>query len=545
MANDDSLHIWEMVKPLIHRGYQALDKHFVLAVPAVSFPSAENTADAGIGSPYGQGAAEFKEFFAGVADDFLLTPTGETFPPEYSPYTSTLGYNPQLIPLERIPFVSEKDIDFVYEDFVPSTEINYRKVAEKYNFILKKSFDNFQKKLSGGDKKASDLDRKLKLFIEKSPYIAIDATFYHRGNERYYFYVQLLGAQVAENANYIGDIPVKIPASYVNAFPKAFLKEVTLGVPPDMFVDKAENWGFPVLNPEKMFKGKSLGTAGKLYFDIFDNAFKNNRAGLRIDHFIGVVNPFVIPLDDRLQAGRLFSSEDNPILAKYARHSLDEFAQVAERIILAAAKKNDISNDKIYAEDIGTRPPQIDYVLQKLGWGRMLVSQFVEPENPYHIYRLKNALPNDIAVLDTHDMESVQDFFEKMSDENRAKHAIQLQQDLRFNYAPDLVLPKNLMRMKWAELMASPARRVMTFFTSFTGQEGRFNEPKNDVKWLLRCRADYKQAYFKNLKAGRAYNPFDAICLGLWARGDECFCQNKDLIDDLRAAESELLASIE
>ena len=142
-------------------------------------------------------------------------------------------------------------------------------------------------------------------------------------------------------------------------------------------------------------------------------------------------------------------------------------------------------------------------------------------------------------------MESVQDFFGKMSAFDRAKHAVQLQQDLRFNYAPDLAEPKNLMRMKWAELMMSPARRVMTFFTSFTGQEGRFNEPKNDVKWLLRCRVDYKQAYFKNLKAGRAYNPFDAICLGLWARGDECFAKNKDLVDALRKAEKELLLSIE
>jgi len=544
MAHDDSLHIWKRAKPLIRKGYQALNKHLVLAVPAVSFPPAEKAADVGIGSPYGQGAAELKDFFSGVADDFLLTPTGETFAPEYSPYTSTLGYNPFLIPPENIPFITKKDIEEACEDVTVSTQINYHKVYEKYRSLLSKSCISFSKKLEDGDKKAAALDKKLRKFAKDHPYIATDASFYHKGFEYFYMFVQFVVWQIAEGTDFIGDIPVKIPSSYVNAFPDAFLTEVTLGVPPDMFVDKPENWGFPVLNPQKMFDGDKLGVAGKLYFDIFDNAFKNNRSGLRIDHFIGVVNPFVIPLDNRYEAGRLYSSENHPLLAKYAKHSLDEFAEVAERIISAAAQKNDISNDKIYAEDIGTRPPQLDYVLQKLGWGRMLVSQFVEPENPYHIYRLKNALPNDIAVLDTHDMESVQDFFEKMPEYERAKHANQLQQDLRFNYAPDLVQPQSLIRMKWAELMMSPARRVMTFFTSFTGQEGRFNEPRNNVKWLLRCRSDYKQAYFRNLKAGRAYNPFDAICLGLWARGDDCFNANKDLISALRQTEKDLLDSI-
>lgn len=546
MSNKNTFCLWEDAKPLIRQGYRVLDKKVVLAVPAVSFPAGEQEVDIGIGSPYGDSAREFTNFFYGVADDFLLTPIGETFPPEFSPYTSTLGYNPHLIPPEKLPFITETDLEELRGEACGGTNINYEKVNELSTGILNKTFKKFKAKLEKEDKNAVKMNKEFLLFIKNNKYAVIDAKYYHKDNQEYNLFVQFIASAIFQNSRYIGDIPVKIPNSYVKAFPKAFLDEVTLGVPPDMFVDTPQNWGFPVLNPDKMFGEKGgLGEAGQLYFDIFDSAFKNNRAGLRIDHFIGVVNPFVIPKNKNYKPGRLYSSPENPLLARFYKDSLDWFAEITERVILEAAKKNGVSKDKIYAEDIGSRPPQIDYVMQKTGLGRMLVSQFVEPQNKNHIYRLKNAKPEDIAVLDTHDTESVQDFFNKMSETDRVKHSYQLVEDLRFNYAPDLVLPKNLMRMKWGELMASPAKRVMMFFTSFIGQEGRFNEPKNDVKWLLRCRSDYKNKYFSMLKQGLAYNPFDAVCLGIWARGDDFFSTNRKLVDELRMVESHLIASID
>lgn len=551
MPSEDILKVWQESKPLIRQGYKVLHKEVALGMPAVSFPAADNNTDSGIGSPYGQGAKQFCQFFDGVVDKILLTPTGETFPPTFSPYTSTFGYNPFLIPLEKVPFLSEDSLARLYNNSVKGEQINYASVSVNYLLATEEIYNNF---LKGKDKKSKNaiaFAKEFADFIKQEKYIAIDADYYHGKDKERYLFMQFLASKLftqqgLQGMQYIGDLQVKIPDSYVHKYPKLFLSDYTLGVPPDAFSPKPRNWGFPVFNPDEMFTAKNtLGKAGKLLYDIFDNAFKRNKGGLRIDHFIGMVNPFVIPTDERKPAGRLYSSPDNPDLARYCKYSTDEFARIGKDIILKAAGDNGFDASKIYPEDIGNRPEQLDEVLKLLGLGRMLVSQFVESYNPFHIYRLKNAEANDVAVLGTHDMASVQDFFFNMGDEARKNHANQLMQDLRFDYAADLAEPKNLIRMKWAELMACPVARVQAFFTSFTGQKGRFNQPSCPVKWILRCNNDYRDMYFAKLKQGLAYNPFDAVCVGIWARGDDFFHQNEALVKQLRTAEQKLLSRIE
>ena len=49
------------------------------------------------------------------------------------------------------------------------------------------------------------------------------------------------------------------------------------------------------------------------------------------------------------------------------------------------------------------------------------------------------------------------------------------------------------------------------------------------------------RAYFENLAKGIAYNPFDAIALAIYARGDEFYHQNEALVHQLRKAEEEIL----
>jgi len=547
MLSPSLLEEWNRAKPLIKMGYRVLDKEVTIGIPGVSFPAISSAKNTGIGSPYGEGAEKVAFFLDGVVDKVLLTPTGETFPPYFSPYTGSFGYNPFFIPLEKAPFLSEATLGNIYKSTNTKTKIDYEEVSRNYSKVLREIYKNYQSALSKGDKLATTLSKELHIFIKENPYIQIDAKYYHNKEQDYYLFIEYLASTFIKDApfSYIGDIPVRLPDSYCHAYPDIFLKGFSLGVPPDNLNKKETNWHFPVINPDKLFsKDGSLGIAGKLLEHIFDTTFKRNKGGLRIDHFIGMVNPFIISESPKYESGRLYSSPDHPIFKKFTKHTTQEFANIAKEIIINTANKNHFDLSKIYIEDIGSRPEQLDAVIETLGLGRMLVSQFIEPENPNHIYRLARANHDDIAVLNTHDMESVKDYFSAMNEDTRTLHARQLAEDLRFNFMPDLSEPKTLIRMKWGELMASPAKRVIAFFTSFTGQEGRFNEPDKLIKWKLRMETSFEENYLKRLKQGLAYNPFDAVCLGIYARGDDFFNQNKDLVSELRTTEQNILNMI-
>ena len=98
--------------------------------------------------------------------------------------------------------------------------------------------------------------------------------------------------------------------------------------------------------------------------------------------------------------------------------------------------------------------------------------------------------------------------------------------------------------MQWAATMASPAKRVMVFFTTLMGQKGRYNTPGTLDSWHLRCLTQFDLNYFLALKKGEAYNPFEAIYWAIWARGQEFYQQHENLVKSLRKAESTLFDAL-
>ncbi len=503
---------WQKSQLLVAEGYRALDKEMTMGLPGPCMPPVSREEDTGIGSPYGRGAKRVHKFFRGVIDKILLGPGGKTNAAfRHSPYISEVWHNPFFIPLELMVedgLLSEETLNKIYRRPKDPHRIDFAQVEKDYAAAL------------------SEVCHKRQGLVPEDEFIEMLAAHYIRQC----------------TYNYIGDIQVKIPDSIINRHPDAFLDGFTLGSPPEMFYKMPRDWNFKVLDPAKMFNADgSLGEAGQILYEIFYDAIASNRGGMRIDHYIGLVNPYVISHIDGQESGRLYSSPKHPLLKKYVKKSIAEFADITRDIILRAASERGVQADKIYVEDIGSRPEQMDPVMKMCGLGHLLVSQFVEPDDEGHIYRLKNAQSNDVATLDTHDTASIQKFFSDMDDGRRYRHARQLAEDLRFNYNDDLKDTRQLIRMKWGELLACPARRVQAFFTSFTGQEGRYNQPGNPDKWVLRCDPDFEKLYFTNLVNGTAYNPFDAICLAIYARGDAFFEQHRDLVDRLRTQERKIL----
>ena len=497
-------------KPLIREGYRVLNKEVTLGLPAPCMPPASLYENTGIGSDCGAGADRIADFFGGIFDKIQLGPMGRTMKEaKHSPYVSDLAPNPFLIPLEKLVqkgWLSDKTLQSVYEIPKQDGYIDFDIVERVYDRALHEAY-----RKSGFKKSYAD-------------------------------FISFLADDCRKNlpAKYIADLQVRIPPDTRGFKKELFLSGFSLGSPADSFSPSARNWHFGVFDPKKTFNPDgTLGPAGQVWSDLIDRALQNADGGLRVDHYIGFVNPFVISDDNPENNGRLFSSPDHPDLAPYTK---TDFTDITRNIILKNLEKKGLSVHDLYVEDIGARPPQLDDVMQACGLGRLLVAEFLEPSDWDHMYRLSHANPQDVAVLDTHDTPSVQMFFDTLPEDKKAQFSWLLSTDLRFNYSDDLRQTPNLVRMMWGALMASPAERVQAFFTSWTGQNGRYNQPGNPVKWHLRCVADFETLYFKNLAKGMAYNPFDAIALAIYARGDEFYRQHAELVHKLRAAEDEILS---
>lgn len=549
------LHSWQQAKQLIRQGYRILNKEVTMAIPGPCFPALTPDLDTGIGTPYGKGAAAFTEFWDGVVDKILLGPSGRTFPPLFSPYESVLAENPFFIPLEKWTssekgaLLSKKTLSAIYQTPKEDTDIFFPAVSRNYHLALREMWENYCRQKDQKTPFAMDLNGKIKAYIKDNPILKIEAKYQAPFDPERYYFESYLAYESALNAPQkmptIGDLQVKTADAITLARPDLFLKNFTLGAPPDGYSDNIQDWYFKIFNPKYIFNPDgSLGEAGRILYHTFDRLCKVHKGGVRIDHFIGFVNPYVVARKAGLQNGRLYSSPDNPELKAFEKKTVEQFADITQKIILKALANNNMKVDDLYPEDLGSRPPQLDEVLDLCHLGRMIVTQFVDINDPAHHYQLSNARTQDIAALDTHDMPSIQTFFDTMSDERRHKHALQMAGYLRFFYTDDLKDPKALYRMKWAELLACPARRVQAFFTSFTGQAGRYNDPTNPKKWRLRCSCDFEDVYFKNLLSGRAFNPLDALALAIFAKGDDFFDLHKDFVNQLRAIEQNLLQNI-
>ena len=501
---------WKPAQDLIQKGYHVLDKEITLGLPGPCMPAVSDNQDIGIGSPYGLGADRVWDFWGKAVHKILLGPSGRTCrETKHSPYVSDVRPNPFFIPVEKWAqkgWLSDEDLAAFYHLPKEEGKINFEQVEKTFNTLIQKAH------------KKSKSKKNLDAFVDEQAILYADQNKHP----------------------YIADLQVQIPKTIVDKNPDLFLPNFTLGSPADAFSDKARNWGFPVLNPKHLWDKNGLGKGGKLWQDILRQAIKGAKGGLRIDHFIGFVNPYVISSDPNIPNGRLYSSYDHPVLGQFALRDSKDFGKIVEKIVLPVLKEAGLTLKDLYPEDIGARPEQLDGVMERFGLGRLLVAEFKEPQNPNHMYQLMRSNEHDVATLDTHDAPSIFMFFDGLDEGARTAHAKNLANSLRFEYNDSLKSTEQLARMQWGELLTCPAKRVQAFFTSWTGQNGRYNQPGNPVKWQLRCQNDFDQLYFENLSKGRAYNPLDAIALAIYARGDKFYQEHKALVDRLRQKEDEL-----
>ena len=340
------------------------------------------------------------------------------------------------------------------------------------------------------------------------------------------------------------------------AYQKLFLKGYSLGAPPDYFSTYGQKWGFSVLDPKQLFlPDGSLGEAGKLFKTMFDKMFRENPGGVRIDHIIGLIDPWVYPAGGSALpqggAGRLHSSPEHGELAQYSfvgmenlNHDLgpekehriqnispEQRARYAAlmRLVLQSAQEQGLCKDAIICEDLGTLTQPVVEVLEELGLSGMRVTQFVDPEKPDHLYRASNSAPQHWVMTGTHDNEPILSWVDgRFKKHETNPHAINLAEDLEPN--PDhrdlfrhglVENPKRFLAAKLAELFASPAANVQVFFTDLFGIRTPYNKPGENWEgnWLLRLPNDFEGAYNQALKNEEALNLPEALAMAMHARG--------------------------
>ena len=618
------------VKKLSRKALKVLGKkNFALIVHGNSFP-AESGKNTGFGTPNSNAGKGLIDFASDLFTAIQLGPAGKTKAVDSSPYTGTIfSTNPLFIDLESLTTSEWKNIlsKETYEKVCnenPNKNTNktaYSYIFNAQNEALKEAYENF---LKLDDKKLNKEFEKYKkeneswldkdslyeaLIIEnnndywplwknetdkrlfnpkndedkKASFLRIKELKlkYAKEIDFYSFCQFVVNKQNEQTKKYALKHDIKMIADRQVAFSdrdswayqSLFLEGWCLGCPPDYFSKTGQAWGFPVVNPEKMFnEDGSLGEAGILMKQLYKKMFKENPGGVRIDHIVGLIDPWVYksgknPMPEN-GAGRLYSSPEHPELSKYAIATMEDldlelgsdkekrvkqltheqvkkYGALIEKIVIAAAKEEGLNKDAIVCEDLGTLTFPVESVMREYDLQGMRLTQFVKPEKPLHPYRCCNIVPRSWAMVGTHDNEPISMWADEMIHTHEGYlHVKNLVEDMFAELSnqekDDLIVKLTndavyLQQVKLAEIFASKAENIQVFFTDFFGIKDVYNKPgtSGDKNWSLRMPDNYEEVYCNNCKNGTALNLPLILKMAIEARGSEFAKKNAKLIKEL------------
>ena len=520
----------------------------------------------------------------------------------YSPLTPSK--NILMIPLEKLKtteygnILSANSFYKILEKNNPrhTQNINYKNVIANYDLALNEAYTNYKDK----SKNINELSNKQKSVIEglnkefdkfknekseqEIPYAIYEILARKNGNDNwrkwnnqdknlfntkvakneyldslkekhkddieFYLFKQMLAEREIEKTKnlykekgikIIGDSPIAFTMAEEWQHQDLFLDKLAIGCPPDFYSKDGQRWEFAVLNPEKMFNSDgTLGDAGKLLQKRYERLFESSTGGARIDHIIGLVDPFVYSRYENNMnwenSGRLYSSHNHPILGKYAKSNIDDYASVMEKIVIPAAEKFGLTKNDIICEDLGYVTQPVRDVMNKLNLSGINLTEFdtTGVDTP-----AKNVL-----MLGSHDNPSFIEFtnslFNGAMDRFNWKTHVLASDTVKYNENVDLYREelrsdkKKYMSASFAELFASPAKRIQIFFTDFFGIGKTYNRPgaKEDC-WSLRLSDDYEKTYHNNLKNGLGLNLPEVLSRAIKHKGEEFAKANEKLLEKL------------
>lgn len=604
----------------IRKALKALGKkNFVFIMHNGSFPSAEGE-NTGFGTVNSNGGKNFLEYASGLFDAIQMGPAGKTKSSDSSPYTGTIfSNNPLFIDLKELTTDKWNKILSIetYNDIVnnnPNKDTNrtsYSYITRRQADALTEAYDNFIKlndaKLNreftdykrendswldkdslyealaiehGTDywpKWKSKTDKNLfnpKSYEEKIEYgnrIEEISKKYAKEIDEYKFIQFVLNKQNIETKKLADEKGIKMIADRQVAFSdrdtwayqSLFLEGWCLGCPPDYFSKDGQAWGFPVIDPEKLYnEDGTLGEAGILMKNLFKKMFRENPGGVRIDHIVGLIDPWVYksgkkPMPEQ-GAGRLYSSPEHPELSKYAIAKIEDldqtvgadnehrvktlteeqiklYGRLIEKIVIAAANEEGLTKDAIVCEDLGTLTNPVAAVMKEYELLGMRLTQFTVPTEPEDPYRCCNITEKCWAMVGTHDNRPVTLWAKDLVNTHEGYlHVKNLVEDLfaECDNKDEIIVQMTndkefLKETKLVELFANKAENIQIFFTDFFNMKETYNTPgtSGDKNWSLRLPNNFATMETINLP--------QLLKKAIIARGSEFANANKNLIEEL------------
>jgi 4-alpha-glucanotransferase len=555
---------------------------FVLSIHQASFPAGED--DVGVGTPYSARALDFARFARSLGfDGIALGPAGKTSRSNPSPYDATaLSRNPLHIALGALtasgdgPWCNALDPAEIAaaRRGVPSSG-SYVDAFDAHRALLDRAIERATSRAGGELERRLDrfrqpwLDRE-RAFEESASLLGTDdwqawpaePPRSREAGRRFELEQLLVHEQHEGYREALRDIGLRLYADLAIGmshrdrylYADRFLRGYVMGAPPSRTNPDGQPWGYPVLDPEGLAKGKArdfvLERVAKLFAE---------HDGLRIDHPHGWVCPWVYRADTpdpgaAVRAGaRLFESpdlQDHPELARFARVGADQLDRSLPRhadgwvrelrqdqlaryavvvdLFVEHARRVGADPRDIQVEVLSTCPRPLAEVLARHRLGRFRVTQKAKVDDPTDVYRSDRASPEDWIMMGNHDTPPLALVIDRWRERDEAaSRARYLAARLAHDADPAAAAarleaePGALATAMLADLFLGPARQVLVFWADLFGERRLYNRPgePHAENWSLRVPADFETARAIAIARGDAPSIERALAWALRARG--------------------------
>lgn len=577
-----------------------------LIIHAPSFPVGEELYNQGIGTPYG--SEEFLDFAQTHGfNSIQLGPMGKLNRGDTSPYTSSVfAKNPLFIDMTKLTTEEYGEIldwddlnanDYGLNNTKTKTydRVNYENANDTNEILLQGATKNFLEKLDENDENAIKLNGEYQKFQRENAswldyYAVLDVVSEKNGTDYYPYWPQedtnlianvksghpeaikrynniieenamqietfkfsqfLINKQATEAKQngqmpFISDLEVGYSSFDELVYKDAFLEGYKIGCEYGGPFNSPQLWGISLLDPNKLFnQDGTLGEAGELLKTKLQKALSDSK-NIRIDHAMGLVNPYVYKADS-VQYAKKADGNGNliqyPIREKLKSGYLCElgidkdknYQKVLSRIVLPTMREMGVNPKDVVWEDLGFDPTGVfDKVFRQQehlpGISGLLWTRGTEAKKENWSYiGCHDNMPTENIIKDD---ERVNGEWKLAWDTEYL--ASSLRNDPYKKAEKDALKtkikssPKELLKAKFADLFHS-TKNIQISFMDFFGIGKPYNTPgtSGGDNWTLRLHPEYEDIYHKSLeKQGAALNMPEILQMAVQAKFDENVSKN-------------------
>lgn len=344
--------------------------------------------------------------------------------------------------------------------------------------------------------------------------------------------------------NYIGDLLVGFNKSDVWANQGAFLKSWKLGCPYGGVNNGPQTWGIPVLDPKKLFKEDgSLGESGNLLKEKIAYSLKNYD-NVRIDHALGLVDPYVYKEDTVVKEPNGEVRRDklwaNNVSCMHEIDPQGNFKKVLNKIVLPTFKEFGVDKNEAVWEDLCSETQTFNEVYH----GQEHLPGITQTE----WRRAENTPRDNWTLVGSHDSTPASEMVKRWNTRNSDSWNVDylsgylnpdpIKGKERAEYKDKIInSPQEHVKAKFTELFRSSKNLQMMFVDFFginkTYNRGGQNHPEN---WKLRVDNDFEDDYYRSLqdKNSFALNMPELLSQAVKAKAQMEVAKNPQRADEIR-----------